>query len=108
MRDEIKRLLSEIESACGTPDLTDEEIREIWHEALRRSATHKHGYDLPRGRGIVIEISKERKVLTDMFTHEKYEIPYTDEWVRYTILNYLRKYDEHFDKNGNRVHFIRR
>ena len=72
MRDEIQRLLSEIEGACGTPELTDEEIEEIkefWREVLRRACVlNPVGYkpmwvEIPRG-----------KILTDLYKHEKWEI----------------------------------
>ena len=89
--------LDAIEEEYGRFDMPPE----FWHEVLRRSVISQHAYNEKRASFIPYKPLK-------LYEHGKWEIPYTDEWVRYTVLNYLRKYDEYYDKNGNRVHFIRR
>ena len=58
---------------------------EFWAEVLRRACViDPVGY-----KPFYVEIP-QGKILTDLYKHEKWEIPYTDEWVKYTIIKDLQ------------------
>ena len=61
----------------------------FWAEVLRRACVlNPVGYkpfhvEIPQG-----------KILTDLYKHEKWEIPYTNEWVKHTIFKDLWRWSD--------------